>query len=73
MILGFTALCLLIPLAWVKQLKRTVQKQMAINNEQMEKELRLATKYQRLFERNLAAVYSLRPGWRNHRMQCMPS
>ena len=60
-ILGFTALCLLVPLAWVKQLKRTVQKQMAINNEQMEKELRLATKYQRLFERNLAAVYSLRP------------
>jgi diguanylate cyclase (GGDEF)-like protein/PAS domain S-box-containing protein len=34
---------------------------MAINREQMEKELRLATKYQRLFERNLAAVYSLRP------------
>ena len=60
-ILGFTALCLLVPLAWVKQLKRTVRRQMAINNEQMEKELRLATKYQRLFERNLAAVYSLRP------------
>jgi diguanylate cyclase (GGDEF)-like protein/PAS domain S-box-containing protein len=60
-ILGFTALCLLVPLTWVKQLKRTVSKQMAINNEQMEKELRLATKYQRLFERNLAAVYSLRP------------
>lgn len=60
-ILGFVAICLLIPLAWVKQLKRTVRKQMAINNEQMEKELRLATKYQRLFERNLAAVYSLRP------------
>ena len=60
-ILGFTALCLLVPLAWVKQLKRTVQKQLAINNEQMKKELQLATKYQRLFERNLAAVYSLRP------------
>jgi diguanylate cyclase (GGDEF)-like protein/PAS domain S-box-containing protein len=60
-ILGFTALCLLVPLTWVKQLKRTVRKQIAINNEQMEKELRLATKYQRLFERNLAAVYSLRP------------
>ncbi len=60
-ILGFTALCLLVPLAWVKQLKRTVRKQMAINSEQMEKELQLATKYQRLFERNLAAVYSLRP------------
>jgi diguanylate cyclase (GGDEF)-like protein/PAS domain S-box-containing protein len=60
-ILGFTALCLLLPLLWVKQLRRTVRKQMAINREQMEKELRLATKYQRLFERNLAAVYSLRP------------
>lgn len=60
-ILGFTALCLLVPLTWVKQLKRTVSKQIAINNEQMEKELRLATKYQRLFERNLAALYSLRP------------
>jgi diguanylate cyclase (GGDEF)-like protein/PAS domain S-box-containing protein len=60
-ILGFTAICLLVPLAWVKQLKRTVRKQMAINREQMEGELRLATKYQRLFERNLAAVYSLRP------------
>ena len=60
-ILGFTAICLLIPLAWVKQLKRIVRKQMAINREQMEKELHLATKYQRLFERNLAAVYSLRP------------
>ncbi|MGA3372163.1 MAG: sensor domain-containing diguanylate cyclase [Terracidiphilus sp.] len=60
-ILGFTALCLLVPLAWVKQLKRTVRKQIAINNEQMEKQLRLATKYQRLFERNLAALYSLRP------------
>jgi len=60
-ILGFTALCLLIPLTWVTQLKRTVRKQIAINNEQMEKELRLATKYQRLFERNLAALYSLRP------------
>jgi diguanylate cyclase (GGDEF)-like protein/PAS domain S-box-containing protein len=60
-ILGFTALCLLVPLTWVKQLKRTVQKQIAINNEQLEKELRLATKYQRLFERNLAALYSLRP------------
>jgi len=60
-ILGFTALCLLVPLTWVKQLKRTVRRQMAINNEQMEKELKLATKYQRLFERNLAALYSLRP------------
>lgn len=60
-ILGFTAICLLVPLAWVKQLQRTVHKQMAINREHMEKELRLATKYQRLFERNLAAVYSLRP------------
>ncbi|MGA2351515.1 MAG: sensor domain-containing diguanylate cyclase [Terracidiphilus sp.] len=60
-ILGFTALCLLVPLTWVKQLKRTVRKQIAINSEQMEKELQLATKYQRLFERNLAALYSLRP------------
>jgi diguanylate cyclase (GGDEF)-like protein/PAS domain S-box-containing protein len=60
-ILGFTALCLLVPLAWVKQLKRTVQRQVAINKQQMEKELQLATKYQRLFERNLAAVYTLRP------------
>lgn len=60
-ILGLMQLCLLIPFIWVTQLKRTVRKQMAINREQMEKELRLATKYQRLFERNLAAVYSLRP------------
>lgn len=58
--LGCMALCFLIPFIWVKQLQRTVRRQLAINREQLEKELRLATKYQRLFERNLAAVYTLR-------------
>jgi diguanylate cyclase (GGDEF)-like protein/PAS domain S-box-containing protein len=47
-------------LAWVMLLRRTVRKQTAIIRARLENELQLETKFRRLFERNLAAVFSWR-------------
>jgi diguanylate cyclase (GGDEF)-like protein/PAS domain S-box-containing protein len=47
-------------LAWVTLLRRTVRKQTAIIRARLENELQLETKFRRLFERNLAAVFSWR-------------
>jgi diguanylate cyclase (GGDEF)-like protein/PAS domain S-box-containing protein len=55
---GFALLCILAPLIWVKQLRATVRKQTAVHRRQMESEFQLASKFQRLFERNLAAVFT---------------
>jgi diguanylate cyclase (GGDEF)-like protein/PAS domain S-box-containing protein len=60
-LLAGMAVCCLIPFIWVQQLRSTVRRQTALHRAQLEKEFRLATKFQRLFERNLAAVYTLRP------------
>jgi PAS domain S-box-containing protein len=48
-------------LAWVTLLRRTVRKQTATIHARLESELRLETKYRRLFERNLAGVFRWRP------------
>ena len=55
------AVCFVAPLVWVRMLRRTVRKQTAIIRARLENELRMETKYRRLFERNLAAVFSWRP------------
>jgi diguanylate cyclase (GGDEF)-like protein/PAS domain S-box-containing protein len=47
-------------LAWVRLLRGTVRRQTAIIRARLENELQLETKYRRLFERNLAAVFSWR-------------
>jgi diguanylate cyclase (GGDEF)-like protein/PAS domain S-box-containing protein len=47
-------------LAWVTLLRRTVRRQTATIRARLENELHLETKYRRLFERNLAAVFSWR-------------
>ena len=60
-LLAGMTVCFLIPFIWVQQLRATVRRQTAIHRAQLEKEFHLATKFQRLFERNLAAVYTLRP------------
>jgi len=60
-ILGGMGLCVVAPLVWVTLLRRTVRKQTATIRARFENELRLETKYRRLFERNLAAVYTWRP------------
>ena len=62
MILGGIAFCILVPLAWVTVLRRTVRRQTAIIRKRLESELQLETKFRRLFERNLAGVFSWRPG-----------
>jgi len=54
------AVCIVAPLVWVRMLRRTVRKQTAIIRARLENELRMETRYQRLFERNLAAVFSWR-------------
>ena len=56
-------------LAWVTLLRRTVRKQTAIIRARLENELQLETKYRRLFERNLAAVFSWRARRRHRRLQ----
>jgi diguanylate cyclase (GGDEF)-like protein/PAS domain S-box-containing protein len=48
-------------LVWVGLLRRTVAKQTAFIRATLESELQLATQYQRLFERNLAAVFRWNP------------
>jgi diguanylate cyclase (GGDEF)-like protein/PAS domain S-box-containing protein len=60
-ILGCMALCVVAPLLWVTSLKRTVRKQTGIIRARLQNELQLETRYRRLFERNLAAVFSWRP------------
>jgi diguanylate cyclase (GGDEF)-like protein/PAS domain S-box-containing protein len=60
-ILGLMAACVIVPLIWVTSLRRTVRGQTAIIRARLESEMRLETKYSRLFERNLAAVFSWRP------------
>jgi diguanylate cyclase (GGDEF)-like protein/PAS domain S-box-containing protein len=60
-ILGVIAVCVAVPLIWVTLLRRTVRRQTAIIRARLESELRLETKYRRLFERNLAGVFSWRP------------
>ena len=60
-ILGGMIVCILAPLIWVKQLRSTVRKQTTTIRTRLENELQLETKYQRLFERNLAAVFCWRP------------
>jgi diguanylate cyclase (GGDEF)-like protein/PAS domain S-box-containing protein len=60
-ILGGMVVCILVSLVWVKQLRSIVRKQTTIIRARLENELQLETKYQRLFERNLAAVFCWRP------------
>jgi len=60
-IVGGMGICILAPLIWVTQLRRTVRKQTDTIRARIEIELQLETKYQRLFERNLAAVFRWRP------------
>jgi len=60
-ILGGVGLFVFAPLVWVILLRRTVRKQTATIRARFENELQLETKYRRLFERNLAAVYTWRP------------
>ncbi|MGA2652724.1 MAG: EAL domain-containing protein [Terracidiphilus sp.] len=60
-ILGVVGLCVVAALTWIVLLRRTVRKQTGIIRSRLENELQLETKYRRLFERNLAAVFSWRP------------
>ena len=60
-LLGGLILCVIAPLVWVKQLRRTVRAQTDIIRARLESEMQLETKFRRLFERNLAAVYSWQP------------
>jgi diguanylate cyclase (GGDEF)-like protein/PAS domain S-box-containing protein len=60
-LLGLMALCVVIPLIWITVLRRTVRRQTATIRARLESEMRLETKYSRLVERNLAAVYSWQP------------
>jgi len=61
-ILCAISFCVIVPLAWGMILKRTVRKQTAVIRARLENELHLESKYRRLFERNLAAVFFWRPG-----------
>jgi diguanylate cyclase (GGDEF)-like protein/PAS domain S-box-containing protein len=60
-VLGGMSACVIATMIWITLLRRTVKKQTAINRIRLENELQLETKYQRLFERNLAAVFRWRP------------
>jgi len=60
-ILGLMAACVIVPLIWATLLRRTVRRQTSIIRSRLENEMRLETKYSRLFERNLAGVFSWRP------------
>ena len=59
-ILGLIAFCVIVPVVWGTMLRRTVRRQTAIIRARLESELHLELKYRRLFERNLAAVYTCR-------------
>lgn len=58
---GGILLCVLAPLLWGATLRRTVRKQTAMIRARLESEARLETRFRRLFERNLAAVFTWRP------------
>jgi len=60
-IVAATGLFVFAPIVWVILLRRTVRKQTETLRARFENELQLETKYRRLFERNLAAVYTWRP------------
>jgi diguanylate cyclase (GGDEF)-like protein/PAS domain S-box-containing protein len=60
-ILSGIAVCVMVPLIWGTMLKRTVRRQTAIIQARLESEARLETRFRRLFERNLAAVFTWRP------------
>jgi diguanylate cyclase (GGDEF)-like protein/PAS domain S-box-containing protein len=59
-LLGAMLFCVLTPLIWITQLRRTVRSQTALIRTKLENELQLETRYRRLFERNLAAVFTWR-------------
>jgi len=59
-LLAGIATCLIVPLVWVTALRRTVRSQTAIIRARLESELQLETRYRRLFERNMAAVFTWR-------------
>lgn len=61
LILVALALCVIVPFIWAALLRRTVRRQTAIIRARLEHELHLETQYRRLFERNLAAVFTWRP------------
>jgi PAS domain S-box-containing protein len=50
-----------VALVWIVVLRRTVHRQVATIRERFEREGQLQRQYQRLFERNLAAVFRWRP------------
>ncbi len=58
-ILGAMAVCFLVPLFWVKQLRHTVRRQTAIIRESYESKLQLEARFRRVIERNLAAFYTV--------------
>jgi diguanylate cyclase (GGDEF)-like protein/PAS domain S-box-containing protein len=60
-ILAAILVCVLTPLIWVRQLRSTVRKQTGALRAQFAHELQLENRFRRLFERNLAAVYSWKP------------
>jgi diguanylate cyclase (GGDEF)-like protein/PAS domain S-box-containing protein len=60
-VLGGMSAVVVTVLIWVGMLRRTVRKQTALIRATLENELQMATQYQRLFERNLAAVFRWRP------------
>jgi diguanylate cyclase (GGDEF)-like protein/PAS domain S-box-containing protein len=60
-LLSFISMCVIVPFIWVTMLRRTVRGQTAIIRARLESEMRLETRFRRLFERNLAAVFTWRP------------
>jgi len=63
-IFGGLAFCVIAPLVWGAMLRRTVRKQTGIIRSRLQREMRLETKFRRLVERNLAAVFSWQPDGR---------
>jgi diguanylate cyclase (GGDEF)-like protein/PAS domain S-box-containing protein len=60
-LLAALILSVILPLVWVRQLRRTVRAQTDLIRARLQAEMQLETKFRRLFERNLAAVYSWQP------------
>jgi PAS domain S-box-containing protein len=63
-ILGGMGAVVIVALVWVTLLRRTVRRQTATIRARLKNELRLETRYRRLFERNLAGVFRWRPDGR---------
>ncbi|MGO8759924.1 MAG: putative bifunctional diguanylate cyclase/phosphodiesterase [Terracidiphilus sp.] len=61
-ILAVIAICVLLPLLWVTLLRRTVRRQTEVIRARLKREAHLENRFRRLFERNLAAVFTWRPG-----------